>query len=56
MPVVVLTSSKHDADIDLTYDRGANSYLVKPVGFEALVVVVKAIHHYWLELNEQPGL
>jgi CheY-like chemotaxis protein len=56
LPVVVLTSSKHEADINWTYEHGVNSYLVKPVGFEALVEMVKAIHNYWLGMNEKPVL
>ena|SRR5438477_3802653 len=56
LPVIVLTSSKHEADINWTYEHGANSYLVKPVGFEALVQMVKAIEHYWLAINERPSL
>ena len=56
LPVVVLTSSKHEADINWTYEHGANSYLVKPVGFESLVDMVKAIHGYWLTMNEPPSL
>ena len=43
LPVVVLTSSNHDADIKRAYDLGARSYLVKPVGFEALVELVKTL-------------
>jgi DNA-binding response OmpR family regulator len=43
VPVVVLTSSNHDADIKRAYDLGAKSYLVKPVGFEALVELVKEL-------------
>ena len=43
VPVVVLTSSNHDADIKRAYDLGAKSYLVKPVGFEALVELVKTL-------------
>jgi CheY-like chemotaxis protein len=43
VPVVVLTSSNHDADIKRAYDLGAKSYLVKPVGFEALVELVKGL-------------
>jgi CheY-like chemotaxis protein len=54
LPVVVLTSSSHDADVNRAYDLGANSYLVKPVGFEALVEIARAIHLYWLTLNERP--
>lgn len=43
VPIVVLTSSNHDADVKRAYELGAKSYLVKPVGFEALVELVKTI-------------
>ena len=56
LPVIVLTSSKHEADINWTYEHGANSYLVKPVGFDALVQMAKAIESYWLTINERPSL
>ncbi len=52
--VVVFTSSKHDQDINRAYELGANSYLVKPVGFEELVGTMKEIHHYWGTLNQCP--
>lgn len=53
VPVVVLSSSNHDADVKRAYDLGANSYLVKPVGFDALVELIKAINLYWLTLNQK---
>jgi CheY-like chemotaxis protein len=43
VPVVVLTSSNHDADVKRAYDLGAKSYLIKPVGFEALVELVRTL-------------
>jgi len=52
--VLVFTSSKHDEDINRAYDLGANSYLVKPVGFDALQDMVKHINYYWGELNQMP--
>jgi CheY-like chemotaxis protein len=52
--VVIFTSSKHDQDINSAYDLGANSYLVKPVGFDALVETMKQIQHYWGTLNQAP--
>jgi CheY-like chemotaxis protein len=52
MIVVIFTSSKHDQDINLAYELGANSYLVKPVGFEALQETVKQIDRYWGRLNQ----
>jgi len=51
LPVVVLSSSNHDADIKRAYSLGANSYLVKPVEFDSLVEIVKVVHQYWLTLN-----
>lgn len=51
LPVVVLSSSNHDADVKRAYDLGANSYLVKPVGFDSLVEIVKTLQQYWLSLN-----
>jgi CheY-like chemotaxis protein len=55
LPVTILTSSKHDKDINQAYDLGANSYLVKPVGFDALVEMMKALSSYWLDLNQKPS-
>jgi CheY-like chemotaxis protein len=51
MPVVVLSSSNHDADVKRAYDLGANSYMVKPVGFESLVEIARSLNQYWLSLN-----
>ncbi|HYG23607.1 MAG TPA: response regulator [Verrucomicrobiae bacterium] len=51
-PVIILTSSNHETDIKRAYELGANSYLVKPVGFDALVEVAKTIYGYWRHLNE----
>jgi CheY-like chemotaxis protein len=52
--VIIFTSSKHDEDVNKAYDLGANSYLVKPVGFDMLVDLAKTINHYWLTTNERP--
>ena len=54
LPVVVLTSSKEEGDRALSYDIGANSYLVKPVSFEGFLNVVRQIEGYWLTLNAPP--
>jgi len=54
IPVIVLTSSKEEGDRALSYDIGANSYLVKPVSFEGFADVVKHINGYWLLLNVEP--
>jgi CheY-like chemotaxis protein len=56
LPVVVLTSSRESVDVNRAYDLGVNSYLTKPVGFEALLEMVKNVNLYWLVLNENPEL
>lgn len=49
IPVVVLTTSRADTDISLIYQLGANSFISKPVAFDAIVKVMKAIQAYWFE-------
>lgn len=56
LPVVILTSSKERSDINLAYDLGANSYLVKPVGFDNLLETIKTLHHYWNSFNQAPTM
>ncbi len=56
IPVIILTSSKEEGDRALSYDIGANSYLLKPVAFNGFVDVVKKIDDYWFTLNiSAPG-
>jgi two-component system, response regulator len=54
IPVVMLTSSKEDPDIQKCYDLGANSYIVKPVNFEGFAEAIKNLGFYWLLLNQSP--
>lgn len=54
IPVVVLTTSKAEEDVLRTYDLGVNSFITKPVSFEALVDVVKTLNHYWIEIVQLP--
>lgn len=51
IPVVVLTSSAEDVDIQDAYLLGANSYIVKPVDFEKFIDVARQIELYWTVLN-----
>lgn len=54
IPVVILTTSKEDRDINTAYDLGANSYIVKPVNFENFMDVAQQIELYWCITNELP--
>ncbi|HSU53969.1 MAG TPA: response regulator [Candidatus Dormibacteraeota bacterium] len=51
IPIIVLSSSNHAADVRRAYALGANSYLMKPVAFEALVEIVRSLNEYWIGLN-----
>lgn len=55
IPVVVLTTSKADTDIGRIYELGANSFISKPVSFDALVEVMKTLGRYWFEIVELPN-
>lgn len=54
IPVVILTTSKDDEDVYRSYDLGVNSYIVKPVTFEALVDILQTLEKYWFEIVELP--
>lgn len=51
VPVVILTSSREDCDIVASYQLGANSYIVKPVDFDAFTETVTKTVLYWLKTN-----
>lgn len=56
IPVVVMTSSQEESDVAQTYDLGVNSYVVKPVDFNALADVTRQAGYYWLAINRSiPG-
>jgi two-component system, response regulator len=54
VPVVVMTSSNEERDVAKSYGLGANSYIVKPVQFEAFLDTVAKIGLYWVLTNRVP--
>jgi two-component system response regulator len=54
IPVVVLTSSQEDPDIKECYRLGVNSYVVKPVQFDAFVKAISELGVYWMLVNQPP--
>jgi len=55
VPVVVMTSSNEERDVVESYRLGVNSYIVKPVQFEAFLETVAKIGLYWVLTNRAPG-
>ncbi|OIR04976.1 response regulator rcp1 [mine drainage metagenome] len=56
IPVVILTSSKEDHDVQQCYNLGGNSYVVKPVNFKEFADTIKEIAYYWLFVNQAVSL
>lgn len=54
IPVVMLTTSSANRDVQAAYQYGANSYIVKPVDFDKFTEVAKQIERYWAVLNHTP--
>ncbi|MFZ5907422.1 MAG: response regulator [Nitrospirota bacterium] len=54
LPVVIVTSSREDPDIDTAYALGANGYIVKPVQFDAFRQAMSRAGLFWLLINEPP--
>jgi CheY-like chemotaxis protein len=55
IPVIILTSSKAEADILKTYKLGANSFVTKPVTFESMCEIVKKLGEYWFQIVRLPN-
>jgi two-component system response regulator len=47
IPVIILTTSNSEWDITNTYDLGVNSFICKPVRFDQLIEIIRAIGNYW---------
>jgi CheY-like chemotaxis protein len=55
IPIVILTTSKDEADVLRTYDLGVSSFITKPVTFTGLVEVMRTWSDYWFEIVELPS-
>lgn len=54
VPVVIVTSSAEDPDIEMAYQLGANSYVIKPVQFDSFMDAMTKLGVYWLIVNHPP--
>lgn len=54
VPVVILTSSREEADLLRSYKLGVNAYVVKPVGFKDFIGAIQELGVFWAVLNEPP--
>jgi len=51
IPVVILSTSSEDADVNLSYELGSNSYIRKPIAYEEFSKAIEDIGRYWLDYN-----
>lgn len=54
VPIVMLTSSREEADLVKSYQLGVNAYVVKPVGFPQFVEAIRQTGAFWAAINEPP--
>jgi CheY-like chemotaxis protein len=54
IPIVMLTSSREESDLQTSYELGANAYVVKPMDFARYSEALKAIGSFWTETNQPP--
>ncbi len=54
IPVIILTTSADERDIDACYQTGANTYVQKPVSFDGLIEAIKRLKAYWFEIALLP--
>jgi CheY-like chemotaxis protein len=55
IPIVILTSSASEEDIDRSYQLGANAYVVKPVGLDQFSMLVRSVEAFWLGTARLPS-
>ena len=54
IPIVILTSSREEADVARSYELGANSYVVKPADFQQFADAIRQLGMFWAVVNEPP--
>jgi CheY-like chemotaxis protein len=54
IPVVILTSSDAERDVNKSYELGANCYVTKPVGLEAFRAIVRSVESFWFTVVKLP--
>jgi CheY-like chemotaxis protein len=54
IPIIVFTTTKNEIEIKRCYELGANSYVVKPISFDALLKVVENIRSFWFQTASIP--
>lgn len=55
IPVVVLTTSNSESDVEQSYTAGVNAYITKPARFSDMVAAFKALHAFWFEVVRLPS-
>jgi CheY-like chemotaxis protein len=56
IPVVMLTSSREEKDLVVSYDLGVNAFVVKPVDFDQFLQAIRALGMFWAIINEPPPI
>jgi DNA-binding response OmpR family regulator len=54
VPIVMLTSSREERDLVVSYDLGVNAFVVKPVDFSQFVLAIRNLGMFWAIINEPP--
>lgn len=54
IPVIILTTSSDDRDVEKCYELGANTYIVKPVDFDKFIVAIRSLKEYWFNIAILP--
>jgi two-component system response regulator len=54
IPVIILTTSADERDVENCYQMGANTYVQKPVSFDGLIEAIRRLREYWFEIALLP--